>query len=202
VGNVCAQCHAVQGELFAKSVHAKAFAAIGAPGCATCHENHEIKEAGDEMLGLGDKAICSACHAAGDKGGQSATEMRRLIDALRAEHERARVTLTAAEQAGMEVSQAQFDLSGAKDALVKAQAAIHAFRVDDVRRETEAGLTIGAKAYARGLRALDELKFRRQGLAVSVIIIAVLIAGLVLKIRQLERRSPTSGAGQGRPHEP
>jgi hypothetical protein len=194
VGNVCAQCHAVQGELFAKSVHVKAFAAMGAPGCATCHENHEIKEAGDEMLGLGDQAVCSACHAAGDKGGQSATEMRRLIDTLRVEHERARTTLTAAEQAGMEVSQAQFDLSGAKDALVKAQAAIHAFNVDTVKRETEAGLAIGAKAYARGLRALDELKFRRKGLAVSVIIIAVLIAGLVLKIRQLERH--------GRSHEP
>lgn len=193
VGNVCAQCHAVQGELFAKSVHAKAFVAMGAPGCATCHENHEIKEAGDDMLGLGDNTICSACHVAGDKGGQGAVEMRRLIDALRVEHERARVTLTAAEQAGMEVSQAQFELNGAKDALVKARAAVHAFRVEPVKLVAEAGLAIGAKAHARGLRALEELKFRRQGLAVSVVVILALIAGLVLKIRQLERRPPASG---------
>ena len=93
----------------------QAFVAMGAPGCATCHENHEIKEAGDDMLGLDDNTICSACHVAGDKGSQGgAAEMRRLIDALRVEHERARATLTAAEQAGMEVSQAQFELNGAK----------------------------------------------------------------------------------------
>jgi predicted CXXCH cytochrome family protein len=187
VGNVCGQCHTVMGELFAKSVHAKVFADLGVPGCATCHDNHGVQEAGDQLLGLEAPAACAACHTADDKGGKSASEMRRLIDSLRQDHERALMILTAAEHAGMEVSQARFELNGAMDALVKARAAVHAFRVEAVKTDTEAGLGIAAKAAARGRRALDELRFRRQGLAVSAVIIVALIVGLVLKIRQLER---------------
>jgi predicted CXXCH cytochrome family protein len=186
VGNVCGQCHSVQGELFGKSVHAKAFVEMGTPGCATCHSNHEIKEASD--VGLGDKAVCAGCHSAGDKGGKAAVEMRGLIDSLAGESDKARAILLQAERAGMEVSQAQFDLNGAKDAVVKARAAIHAFTVQAVKKEIEPGLQIGAKAYARGVRALDELQFRRKGLAVSLVIIVALIAGLVFKIRELDRR--------------
>ncbi|MBI4589001.1 MAG: hypothetical protein HY725_09195 [Candidatus Rokubacteria bacterium] len=189
VGNVCGQCHAVQAEFFAKSIHAKVFAQMGAPGCAACHSNHEIKEATDAMLGLGDNAVCAGCHAAGDKGGKAAVEMRALLDSLSGESEKARAILLQAERAGMEVSQAQFDLNGAKDALVKARAAVHAFTVQAVKKEGEPGFAIGAKAYARGVRALDELQFRRKGLAVSLVIILALIVGLVLRIRQLDRRS-------------
>ncbi len=189
VGNVCGQCHSVQAEFFTKSVHARVFAQMGVPGCATCHSNHDIKEATDAMLGLGDKAVCGGCHSAQDKGGKAAAEMRQAVDALAGESDKARAILLQAERAGMEVSQAQFDLNGAKDALVKARAAVHAFRVDAVKKEAEPGLTISAKAYARGLRALDELQFRRKGLAVSLVIILALIGGLVLKIRQVDRKT-------------
>ena len=52
----------------------------------------------------------------------------------------------------------------------------------------EAGLEVTSQAYARGLDAMDELQFRRIGLAVSVSIILLLIVGLVLKIRQFESK--------------
>ena len=189
VGNVCGQCHTVMAELFAKSLHAKAFTQMGAPGCVTCHDNHGIKEAGDEMLGLGEGAVCAACHSADDKGGKGAAGMRALIDSLRGESERSGAILLQAEHAGMEVSQAQFDLKGATDALVKARAAVHAFTLEAVKQEVEAGVAISTKAYARGVRALEELQFRRRGLAVSVVIILALIVGLVLKIRQVDRNA-------------
>ena len=190
VGNVCGQCHSVQGELFAKSRHAKAFVDMGTPGCATCHSNHDITPPGDAMLGLGQGAVCANCHGAGDAGGRTASDMRTLLDRLRDDHERAHGLLVRAEHSGMEVSQAQFDLNGAQDALVKARAAIHGFTVAAVRAEVEAGLAIAAKARQRGLRALDELAFRRRGLVVSVIIVLALIAALVLKIREVDRRRP------------
>ena len=195
VGSVCGQCHTVMAELFAKSAHAKVFAEMGIPGCVTCHENHAIKEASDEMLGLGDKAVCASCHAPDDRAGKSAAQMRALIDALRSDSDKARAILLQAEHAGMEVSQAQFDLNGAKDALVRARAAVHAFTADAVKTEADAGLGVSAKAYARGVRALEELQFRRKGLAASLVIILVLIAGLVFKIRQLERRSEPRNSG-------
>ena len=189
VGNVCGQCHAVMADLFAKSRHARIFTQMGVPGCATCHDNHEIKPATDEMLGLGEGAVCATCHAADDGGGKAAAEMRALIDSLRGESDKARAILLQAEHAGMEVSQAQFELKGATDALVKGRAAVHAFTVEAVRREVEAGHTISAKASARGVRALEELQFRRKGLAVSVVIILALIVGLVFKIREVDRRA-------------
>ena len=187
VGNVCGQCHSIMADLFAKSVHAKVFAQMGNPSCVTCHENHEVKETSDAMLGLADKAVCAGCHGADDPGGKAAVAMRGLIDSLSREFDRARTLLTQAEHAGMEVSQAQVDLNGAKDALIKARAAIHTFRVEPVKTDVEAGLGISAKAYSRGVRALDELQFRRKWLAVSVVLILALIAGLVLKIRQFDQ---------------
>jgi nitrate/TMAO reductase-like tetraheme cytochrome c subunit len=188
VGNVCGQCHAVVGELFKASVHARVFAALGNPGCVSCHDNHAVKKAGDEMLGLGEGAACAQCHAADDKGGTTATRMRALIDSLAGELGKASAALLRAEHAGMEVSQAQFELTTAHGALIKARTGIHGFVVDAVQKEVDEGLAVSAKAYERGLRALDELKFRRAGLAVSVVIIGALIGGLVLKIRHLDRR--------------
>lgn len=64
--------------------------------------------------------------------------MRELIESLRRDHERARHLLSEAEHAGVEVSQAQFDLNGAKDALVKARAAVHAAALTGCSRGSRA----------------------------------------------------------------
>jgi predicted CXXCH cytochrome family protein len=186
VGNVCGQCHPVNTELFNKSRHAKVFVQMGIPGCASCHSNHDIQETSDTMLGVGEKAVCAGCHNAQDKGGTTAAAMRQSVEQLRGDYEKAHALLTKAEHAGMEVSQPLFDLNGAKTALIKARASIHGFNLDGVKAEVQPGLEISRKAYARGVKALDELQFRRKGLAVSALIIVALIVGLVLKIRRLE----------------
>ena len=187
VGNVCGQCHVVNTELFNKSRHAKVFVQMGIPGCASCHDNHQIFETSDEMLGLGEKAVCTKCHTAEDRGGKSAAAMRTMIDSLRGEHDKAHGILLKAAHAGMEVSQAQFELNDAKTALIKSRAAIHAFSVVAVKQEIDSGVQVSAKAYARGVKALEELGFRRKWLAASVVIMLALIVGLVVKIRQMER---------------
>jgi hypothetical protein len=201
VGNVCGQCHTVMGELYAKSVHAKVFQNMGAPGCATCHDNHAIKPASVEMVGLADGAACAACHTKDDAGGKAADGMRATLDALGAERTRAAATVDRAEHAGMEVSQARLDLSGANDALVKARVAVHTAKLEAVKKEADSGLAIAGKAYARGLRALEDLKFRRQGLGVSLVIIVGLIVGLMLKIRQLDRQRRYSAQHSVTPNE-
>jgi len=147
------------------------------------------------MVGLDAKAVCATCHSADDKGGRAALEIRAGIERLRGEQAAAAAVLQRAEHAGMEVSQAKFDLNGANDALVKARAAIHAFSVTAVKSEVDSGLAIAAKAHARGVRALDEHGFRRKGLGVSLIVILALIAGLIVKIRQLERQPPPRDGG-------
>jgi hypothetical protein len=101
----------------------------------------------------------------------------------------------------MEVSQAEFDLNGARDDLIKARAAVHAFKVAAVKQAVDSGLAVSAKAYGRGVRALSELGFRRKGLAVSLVVIFALIVGLVFKIRQLERRTDVRSRAGEAPHD-
>lgn len=189
VVNVCGQCHPVNTELFTKSPHSRIFVQMGIPGCASCHSNHAIAETSDAMLGAGEKSACATCHPAGSSGATLAAQMLVSIDKLRNSYEGAQKVLGNAEHAGMEVSQALFELNDANTALIKARASIHGFDKAILDKEVEPGLKIAEKAQARGVKALDELQFRRKGLAVSALIIFAFVVGLILKIRQLERRS-------------
>jgi len=192
VGNVCGQCHSVMADNFAKSRHAQTFTMLGVPGCATCHQNHDIERASDAMLGLGPGAVCTRCHSEGDAGGQAAVRMRSLLDSLGSSYEVADSILSLAETAGMQVSEAQFELKNANNDAVQARASMHAFNVDSVAAKVAEGLEITSKAHQAGIDALAELQFRRTGLAVSVTIIVVLIAGLLLRIRQLQQKRQTT----------
>jgi hypothetical protein len=187
VVNVCGQCHAVNSELFNKSGHSKIFAQMGIPGCASCHSNHAILEAGDAMLGAGDKSACATCHPPTSSGATLAAGMLASIDRLKKDYEKAHTLLASAEHAGMEVSQPLFELNDAKTALIKARAAIHGFDQAILDKEIAPGLKVAEKAHGRALRALEELQFRRKGLAISALIIFALVVGLILKIRQMER---------------
>jgi hypothetical protein len=192
VGNVCGQCHSVMADNFSQSRHAQTFAMLGEPGCATCHGNHEIVRATDDLLGLGEGAVCARCHSAEDPGGQAASTMRSLFDSLDTAIAAADSILNQAERAGMEVSEAQFDLGSANGAAVQARAAMHSFSLEAVQQDVLQGLQITSAAFERGQNALDELQFRRTGLAVSVTIIVLLILGLLLRIRQLRQQKRTT----------
>jgi hypothetical protein len=187
VGNVCGQCHPVNAELFNKSPHSKIFVQIGSPGCATCHSNHAILETSDAMLSTGDKSACATCHPPTSSGGLLAASMLKSIERLKTAYERSLAILRNAEHAGMEVSQPLFELNEARTALIKARAAIHGFDQAILDKEVAPGLKISEKTYKTGVKALDELQYRRKGLAVSAFIILALIVGLILKIRQMER---------------
>ena len=188
VVNVCGQCHAVNAELFNKSGHSKIFAQMGIPGCASCHSNHAILEANDAMLGAGDKSACATCHPPTSSGAILAGNMLASIERLKNGYDKANALLLTAEHAGMEVSQPLFELNDAKTALIKSRAAIHGFDQAILDKEVALGLKVAEKAHSRALRALDELQFRRKGLVISALIIFALVVGLILKIRQMERK--------------
>jgi len=188
VVNVCGQCHVVNAELLGKSPHGKIFVQMGIPGCASCHSNHAIQETSDAMLGTSDKSACATCHTPTSSGAALAASMLASIDRLRNGYEKAQTLLGNAEHAGMEVSQPLFELNDAKTALIKARAAIHSFDQATLNKEVEPGLKVVEKSQARGVKALEELQFRRKGLAISALIIFALVVGLILKIRQMERK--------------
>lgn len=190
VGNVCGQCHSAQQDLFATSAHAAAFVELGRPGCAGCHSNHAISETSDDMLALGTGAVCGECHTAAEWEGKTAVAMHGYLELLKRERERSDSLLARAEEAGLEVSQARFELEDATNAIVRARASTHSASLDSVRIRVEDGLKITGNAQARGQAAFRDLRIRRLGLAVSSAIIVLLIAGLVMKIREVERKTP------------
>ena len=192
VANVCSTCHVFQAQLFEKSPHKAAFATAGFPGCVTCHSNHEIKHPTDEMIGTGGKAVCIECHAQGDPGYKIAGEMKAKLTELDGALSRSTSILDTAERAGMEVGQAKLQANQARDALVKSRVTIHAFDAAQLDQDVMPGLKVAKDTYAAGQQALAERRFRRVGLAVSLIAIAMVLLGLRLYIRQIESSQSSS----------
>jgi len=188
VRNVCGQCHTVMADYFDQSGHEEIFADNDLPGCATCHDHHAIQEVSDQTLRTRTGDVCEQCHVAPDTLGLEFDRMAAVLDSLAVAREGSRRLLEEAENAGMEVSQAFFELEDVNNVQTRAHSAIHSFRVDAVRQEVEAGLGITARVQERGEEALAEHRFRRLGLGVSSAIILLLITALLLKIRDAEDR--------------
>jgi predicted CXXCH cytochrome family protein len=187
VAYVCGTCHSVPEEFFGKSPHQKAFAAMGMAPCITCHSNHDVLKTSDAMVGTTGNAVCLNCHGPNTAGYQKAGAIRASLDKLREDVRSATEILDRAEHAGMEVSQAKFELRGATDTLLKARAAIHLFDPSAVQKLADDGVQIANKSYAKGAQAMRDLRFRHRGLWIAVGIILMAIAGLVLKIREIDR---------------
>jgi hypothetical protein len=186
VANVCGTCHVTNEQLFEKSPHQAVFAKMGLPGCVQCHSNHEIVRPTDAWMGSGPQSVCVTCHTSGDKGYTASQSMSADLAQLDTSIGRADRVLSVAERAGMEVSSPKVELGDANEALVKARVSVHAFDEAAVRKLTDSGVQIAAKSYQAGVAALRERDFRRKGLGIALIAIVLAIAGLSLKIRQME----------------
>jgi hypothetical protein len=186
VANVCSTCHVFQAQLFDSSPHKEAFASAGLPGCVTCHSNHDIAHPTDELIGTGDKAVCTRCHIEGDAGFVAAGKMKEQLEQLAVSIDDSDQVLSRAESSGMEVSQARLDLTQARDALIKARVTVHTFNVARVESEIKPGLEVAAKDYEAGKKAMAERNYRRVGLGISLVAIALVLVGLRLYIKRIE----------------
>jgi hypothetical protein len=83
-----------------------------------------------------------------------------------------------AERAGMSVEDALYEINEAHARLTQARSALHSFTPERVLKITDEGLELAQQAHARGDQAMDDLDYWREGLALSLIVIAVL--GLAL----------------------
>jgi hypothetical protein len=186
VQNVCSTCHVFQAEMYEKSSHLKAFQAASLPGCVVCHSNHDITHPTDAKLGTGPEAACVRCHQAGDVCDRTRAELLTDLERLDAAIKNADGVLAVAESSGMEVSEAQLAQSQARDSLTKARVTIHSFRKDLVDQDTQAGLGIAAKNLQAGQKAMAERNYRRVGLGISLVALAMMLVGLRLYIKKIE----------------
>ena len=185
VVNVCGTCHAVFAQKFSTSVHAQIFDRA----CVECHSNHAVKKPSDAMLGADANSLCATCHSgADDKGVIAAVSMRGDIERLKTALERSSSTVSALGTAGMEMSAQQIAIGTARTRLTLARTELHAFDAARVTPVVQEGLTTLAGVDTAASTAAAELRFRRRGLALSLLAILLVVVALGFKIRQLERR--------------
>jgi predicted CXXCH cytochrome family protein len=183
VANVCGSCHTVFATKFALSTHSQIFDR----GCVECHSNHEIAQPSDALLGTEEGALCGACHSAGDNGYKAAGAMRGQIERLKAGIAHSETLVASIENRGMELGDQLLALREASNRLTLARAEVHTFDPQAVDAVLSQGLTIVDQVDQAGQAALDELAFRRTGLAVSLAAIILVVVALALKIRSLDR---------------
>jgi predicted CXXCH cytochrome family protein len=157
--------------------------------CVVCHTNHAVLPPSDEMLGVGKSSTCTGCHSAGDAGYAAAVKMADSAGHLQNGITEAADLLTRAERKGMEVSEDRFALQKAQDDLVESRVLAHAFDLERFLTAANAGIAVADVGIAAAHKHFAELRFRRLGLALSLLVIGAVIVGLALMVRQMERRS-------------
>jgi hypothetical protein len=88
----------------------------------------------------------------------------------------------------MEVSKDRFALQGAQDSLVESRVLAHGFDLERFLTAADAGIAATDAGIAAAHKAFAELRFRRLGLSLSLLVILAVIVGLALKVREMERR--------------
>jgi len=138
------------------------------------------------MLSTGPDAVCMRCHTPGDACDQARagllSDLSRLDEAIKSADQ----VLAVAESSGMEVSEPRLAQDQARDSLTKARVTIHSFRTDLVDQDIQAGLKVAAQNLQAGKQAMVERNYRRIGLAISLVAIALVLLGLRLYIKQIE----------------
>jgi hypothetical protein len=190
VANVCGSCHGREATLFRETEAKKNMDLDACIRCVVCHDNHAVRPPTADMLGVGPKSTCVTCHAEGDPEYRAAKDMAAASGQLRARLAEAHEVLERAERAGMEVSADTFALRDAQDKAVDARVLVHSFDEERYMASVNAGLKGADAGISAGRRAFQELRQRRLGLGVSLVVILAVIAGLVLKARELDRKLP------------
>lgn len=190
LANVCGQCHPINNELVNQSPHKAAFEKMGIAACETCHSHHDIHSPSDEMVGQEAPAICIRCHGPDQrpKGFAGAGAIRASLDSLNNHYRAAEVLVRHAERAGMEVGDAIFDLHEAAGSITKSRSTLHTFDPAKVEEVRVAGTELAGKASQKAQAALEELEFRRKGLALSLVVIIGLGLALFVRIRDIDKR--------------
>ena len=201
---VCGTCHAKQSELFRQSTMKPAFDELELGECIVCHGNHRIVPPTDDLLfhvPLAEDVPATGCYTCHPDPADAAlaisTAVRADLGLLEARIGEARAVLAGAGAKGMPVAEAEFELTGATDALVEARALVHLFRSEPVDEACTRGVKVADSALAQGRAAIEGFYFRHRWLGVSLVGIAFVITSLWLKLRQVDRRWRASLEGGG-----
>jgi len=193
IANVCGTCHTRNMELFRSSPHQEAFANLSVGGCEACHSNHRVLTPQDSWLELGDEGVCGRCHKREDRGGAAAIGMLAALQLAVHTADEAKDQVARAERAGMLMDEADAALQQAHQEIITARTQLHTASVAAVAERTGAAVKAADQALAGARAAFEEIRYRRTGLLVALVLIVLACVSLVLIIWQLERPAPPSG---------
>ena len=185
VANVCSQCHVREADLFRASPKRAIFDAIGQPECLVCHSNHRIERPQDAWIGITQGAVCAVCHDTSTNGSTTILQVREQLDTLSASIATADAALTRAARAGMLVDEGRAAFQEAHEQQINARVMVHAFAAAPFNDVAARGLAAAGKAEASGNQAMQEVQYRRRGLAVTTVLIVGFLITLGFKIRSL-----------------
>ena len=188
VANVCGSCHVREGSLFRETEKKRGIDLAACIRCVVCHDNHAVRAPTDDMLGVGPNSSCTHCHDPADAAYRSAAAMSVGLERLKGRLAEATSILQEAERAGMEVGSDQVELRKAHDQLVEARVLAHSFDENKFLAAVQDGVQSADAGVAAGRRAFAELRRRRLGLGVSLVVILAAIIALAFKVRELEAR--------------
>ncbi|MBI4396000.1 MAG: cytochrome c3 family protein [Elusimicrobia bacterium] len=185
IAHVCGMCHAQNEEYFKASPMAKAWETRKYHICATCHNHHDIRHPTTEVLS-GETGVCKKCHSSDTAGFKTGTAMKEKLDQVEESYRETGGAILAAEERGMDVTDAKDLSDAARMGLYQARTAVHSFRVETVTEFADKSLEAAAKAKKAALDAVREFRWRRIGLGISTLLITALIILIYLKIKDLE----------------
>jgi len=187
VAHVCGTCHGRVAELFGASRMKAAMDEAGMPGCVTCHGNHDIQPPSDDWISTAEDGACGDCH----EPGSTADRATQSIIAAFRDLDRSIVTtdslLQRAEVLGMATEYGRGMLREASDQVITARATLHSFDEETITAVAADGQGLVDRARDAAEGALRDWRNRRVGMGVSVVVILLLIALLLAKIRSMER---------------
>ena len=184
---MCGSCHSREASLFREVEARKGLDLEPCIQCLICHSNHAVLPPTQNMIGVGEHSTCTGCHVQGDAGYTAASRMGDDLSRLRTRLEEAHGILERAERAGMEVGPDRFALQKASDSLVEARVLVHGFDLERFVKVSTEGIAAADEGLTAGQRAFSELRYRRNGLALSLVLIGAVIGALVMTIRRMER---------------
>ena len=185
ITNICGTCHSYNAELFLGSPLAPAFKEKSLADCVACHGKHLIRHVAEEWEGEKPGSTCRKCHEEGEEGSDLALYFTETFGSVRLAFDDIEQLLGEVEVKGMDVTEGEDYVEAARQGLMQARTLMHAFSKPVMEEKVSEISANQAAALEVGYAALQGLKDRRRGLAISTLLLLLLTLGVAIKIRTL-----------------
>lgn len=203
VSQVCRRCHVQNGALFDGSRHKQVFGEHRWPECGQCHDHHKILKPSEALFEDHPGALCFDCHARHAQKNPTcqatANHFHQVIGGLSQARRGLEPWVERLAEKGLDVEPLGRSLGEADEALRSARTSIHRFDAAAFDEAARPALEAVKRAEGQVAEANAEHRFRTQGLLGAMGFMSLLVIGLVLKLRALDKQRAGEEGGRKQP---